>query len=776
MYASRARYHEMMNSIKEFIKIHDVPRELGERVMDYVTSSWAVTKGIDTTKVLNYCPRTMKADLSVHLNRKCTRRPGPDISPGREPRPASALLLAARLEVIQDDDRGHVGVAILAARATCSGDTFWREAPLGQSAASARALTYCDLHCIKRDSLLEVLNFYQAFSNSFARNLVLTYNMRHRIVFRKIADVRRERELAEKRKFEPPLSELSSHHPVRKLISRFKKAPDGSAGTVKQNGSAPLGEEASSSDGAAAAAAAASTGPAATEAGTRRSHASCEGHEVRSPLFGGSARRWRRRFGSRTAAPHRRTRTPAQRKRRHDCEAQPSPGILRWRPAASLASWPKPPEPIAEVDEETPRPSGRQQAPARLQAPTRRKRWPRACERCGRSCARSSAASASKVGRLDQQMSELLRLLQVPSAAAPTSKSGGSGSSRCRQAPGCSTGTGSSASGISSSSQSQQRASAATPSAAAAGKPAGGGSLASKLLKSAACHSGRCSCFQLPHRKTAATREEQNRRLGHAVNTRPTAPYSLHFHSPPLPPEHLSSVGCAERTPAAAAARSLHHSQASLEWRAMTEDCRSASGAWHWNGRGLSSAMGSRMFRWPCRPPGANSRLPAPCAASPLPAKVQVGGQLCSWSATLKDPREAAVLHIPGRSGRPDEGRRGGTVATSESISAIHRGRGRASSVDGVIVLTPSSCDLRSLTAAAFASYLRRAPKSICLRVAGVNDCPRGDRARAGALALIRATESTVACTRAGRPHGFDRQLPRSSARPIMQFLAVGRV
>ena len=61
------------------------------------------------------------------------------------------------------------------------GDTFWKEGAIGQSAANVRALTYCDLHAIKRDKLLEVLDFYHAFANSFARNLVLTYNLRHRV-------------------------------------------------------------------------------------------------------------------------------------------------------------------------------------------------------------------------------------------------------------------------------------------------------------------------------------------------------------------------------------------------------------------------------------------------------------------------------------------------------------------------------------------------------------------------------------------------------------------
>ena len=61
------------------------------------------------------------------------------------------------------------------------GDNFWRESTVGQSSANVRALTYCDLHSIKRDRLLEVLDFYHAFANSFARNLTLTYNLRHRV-------------------------------------------------------------------------------------------------------------------------------------------------------------------------------------------------------------------------------------------------------------------------------------------------------------------------------------------------------------------------------------------------------------------------------------------------------------------------------------------------------------------------------------------------------------------------------------------------------------------
>ncbi|KAF8563451.1 hypothetical protein P879_08402 [Paragonimus westermani] len=51
LYATRTRYNEIMKGVKDFLRIHAVPQELGERVIDYITSSWSVNKGIDTAKV-----------------------------------------------------------------------------------------------------------------------------------------------------------------------------------------------------------------------------------------------------------------------------------------------------------------------------------------------------------------------------------------------------------------------------------------------------------------------------------------------------------------------------------------------------------------------------------------------------------------------------------------------------------------------------------------------------------------------------------------------------
>lgn len=49
----------------------------------------------------------------------------------------------------------------------------------GKSNADVRALTYCDLHKIQREDLLEVLDMYPEFSDHFLTNLELTFNLRH---------------------------------------------------------------------------------------------------------------------------------------------------------------------------------------------------------------------------------------------------------------------------------------------------------------------------------------------------------------------------------------------------------------------------------------------------------------------------------------------------------------------------------------------------------------------------------------------------------------------
>ncbi|KAM9314726.1 potassium voltage-gated channel subfamily H member 1b [Pholidichthys leucotaenia] len=242
MYANTNRYHEMLNSVRDFLKLYQVPKGLSERVMDYIVSTWSMTRGIDTDKVLQICPKDMRADICVHLNRKvfkehpafrlasdgCLRAlamefqtihsaPGDLIYHAGESVDSLCFVVSGSLEVIQDDE-----VVAILGKGDVFGDVFWKEMTLAQSCANVRALTYCDLHIIKRDALQKVLEFYANFATHFARNLVLTYNLRKRIIFRKISDVKREEEEMLKRKNEAPLN-LPPDHPVRRLFQRFRQ-------------------------------------------------------------------------------------------------------------------------------------------------------------------------------------------------------------------------------------------------------------------------------------------------------------------------------------------------------------------------------------------------------------------------------------------------------------------------------------------------------------------------------------------------------------------------
>uniref|UniRef100_A0A671US30 Potassium voltage-gated channel, subfamily H (eag-related), member 5a n=1 Tax=Sparus aurata TaxID=8175 RepID=A0A671US30_SPAAU len=242
MYTNTNRYHEMLNNVRDFLKLYQVPKGLSERVMDFIVSTWAMSKGIDTDKVLSICPKDMRADICVHLNRQvfndhpafrlasdgCLRSlavefqtthcaPGDLIFHIGESVDTLCFVVSGSLEVIQDDE-----VIAILGKGDVFGDVFWKESTMARACANVRALTYCDLHVIRRDALMKVLEFYTAFANTFSRNLILTCNLRKRVIFRKIADVKREQE---RQKSEVTLS-IPDDHPVRKLFQRFRQQRD----------------------------------------------------------------------------------------------------------------------------------------------------------------------------------------------------------------------------------------------------------------------------------------------------------------------------------------------------------------------------------------------------------------------------------------------------------------------------------------------------------------------------------------------------------------------
>ena len=58
------------------------------------------------------------------------------------------------------------------------GENICKYETVGKSSCNVRALTYCDLHKIHRDDLLEILDMYPEFAENFVKNLEVTFDLR----------------------------------------------------------------------------------------------------------------------------------------------------------------------------------------------------------------------------------------------------------------------------------------------------------------------------------------------------------------------------------------------------------------------------------------------------------------------------------------------------------------------------------------------------------------------------------------------------------------------
>ncbi|XP_023269517.1 potassium voltage-gated channel subfamily H member 6 isoform X2 [Seriola lalandi dorsalis] len=198
LYSGTARYHTQMLRVKEFIRFHQIPGGLRQRLEEYFQHAWSYTNGIDMNAVLKGFPECLQADICLHLNRSllqnckafrgankgCLRAlamrfktthapPGDTLVHSGDILTALYFISRGSIEILRDD----VVVAILG-----KNDIFGEPISLygrpGKSSADVRALTYCDLHKILRDDLLEVLDMYPDFSDMFWNNLEITFILR----------------------------------------------------------------------------------------------------------------------------------------------------------------------------------------------------------------------------------------------------------------------------------------------------------------------------------------------------------------------------------------------------------------------------------------------------------------------------------------------------------------------------------------------------------------------------------------------------------------------
>ncbi|KIH60188.1 cyclic nucleotide-binding domain protein [Ancylostoma duodenale] len=216
LYSGTARYHTEMSRLREFIRFHQIPNPLRQRLEEYFQHAWSYTNGID----MNLKEKLLDPENLIPGAERISRLPpsgylSTSESESVEQLPSVCRIDTGLFEGIEyacigsrfrtthappGDTLVHRGdiltglhfiargsVEILNDDNTVMGilgkDDIFGENPLlyeevGKSSCNVRALTYCDLHKILRDDLLDVLDMYPEFAENFCKNLIITYNLR----------------------------------------------------------------------------------------------------------------------------------------------------------------------------------------------------------------------------------------------------------------------------------------------------------------------------------------------------------------------------------------------------------------------------------------------------------------------------------------------------------------------------------------------------------------------------------------------------------------------
>ncbi|XP_027765420.1 LOW QUALITY PROTEIN: potassium voltage-gated channel subfamily H member 2-like [Empidonax traillii] len=77
LYSGTARYHTQMLRVREFIRFHQIPNPLRQRLEEYFQHAWSYTNGIDMNAVLKGFPECLQADICLHLNRSLLQNCAP---------------------------------------------------------------------------------------------------------------------------------------------------------------------------------------------------------------------------------------------------------------------------------------------------------------------------------------------------------------------------------------------------------------------------------------------------------------------------------------------------------------------------------------------------------------------------------------------------------------------------------------------------------------------------------------------------------------------------
>ncbi|XP_067891831.1 potassium voltage-gated channel subfamily H member 8 [Heterodontus francisci] len=199
MYSRRSLYHTRTKDLKDFIRVHRIPKQLKQRMLECFQTTWSVNNGIDANELLKDFPDELRADIAMHLNKEilqlpvfesasrgCLRSlslsiktsfcaPGEYLIRQGDALQAIYFVCSGSMEVLKDNT-----VLAILGKGDLIGSDFLAKDQVIKTNANVKALTYCDLQYIILKGLREVLELYPEYAQKFVEDIQhdLTYNLR----------------------------------------------------------------------------------------------------------------------------------------------------------------------------------------------------------------------------------------------------------------------------------------------------------------------------------------------------------------------------------------------------------------------------------------------------------------------------------------------------------------------------------------------------------------------------------------------------------------------
>ncbi|XP_033866598.3 potassium voltage-gated channel subfamily H member 8 [Acipenser ruthenus] len=199
MYSRRSLYHTRTKDLKDFIRVHRIPKQLKQRMLECFQTTWSVNNGIDVNELLKDFPDELRADIAMHLNKEvlqlplfesashgCLRSlsliiktsfcaPGEFLIRQGDALQAIYFVCSGSMEVLKDNT-----VLAILGKGDLIGSDFLTKEQVIKTNANVKALTYCDLQYLNLKGLREVLRLYPEYAQKFIAEIHhdLTYNLR----------------------------------------------------------------------------------------------------------------------------------------------------------------------------------------------------------------------------------------------------------------------------------------------------------------------------------------------------------------------------------------------------------------------------------------------------------------------------------------------------------------------------------------------------------------------------------------------------------------------